>query len=203
MAIFVYPPNPISISGIATEAKQDVMIAELQDINTELDAQSTTLSSIDGKVATETTLASLDSKVATETTLSSIDTKVATEATLASIDTKVATETTLAAINSKDFATETTLSAISSSVSTSANQATIISSLSNIESDINDLETRLAGALVPETFDHLDLTYVASGNGQGEVETVVYKTGGSGGATVATLTLAYDGNNNVSSVTRS
>jgi hypothetical protein len=32
---------------------------------------------------------------------------------------------------------------------------------------------------------------------------VVYKTGGSSGTTVATLTLAYDGNDNLTSVTKS
>ena len=58
------------------------------------------------------------------------------------------------------------------------------------------------GTFVSEAFDHVALTYVAAGNGAGEIETAVYKTGGSGGTTVATLTLAYDGNNNISSVTR-
>ena len=51
-------------------------------------------------------------------------------------------------------------------------------------------------------FDYLSLTYVASGNGAGEVETVIYKTGGSAGTTVATLTLTYDSSNRVSTVTK-
>ena len=57
--------------------------------------------------------------------------------------------------------------------------------------------------LVPFSFDYLALTYVAAGNGAGEVETVVYKTGGSGGSTVATLTLTYDASDRVATVTRS
>lgn len=32
--------------------------------------------------------------------------------------------------------------------------------------------------------------------------TIVYKTGGAGGTTVATITLTYDGNNNVQTVTK-
>lgn len=60
---------------------------------------------------------------------------------------------------------------------------------------------KLVGFEIP-AYDYIDLTYVASGNGVGEIETVVYKTGGSGGTTVATLTLAYDANNNISSVTK-
>lgn len=51
-------------------------------------------------------------------------------------------------------------------------------------------------------YDYIALTYVAAGNGAGEVETVVYKTGGSGGSTVATLTLAYNASDEISSVTK-
>ena len=42
--------------------------------------------------------------------------------------------------------------------------------------------------LVPKEFDHIALTYTGS-----NVTTVVYKTGGAGGATVATLALTYTG----------
>ena len=51
--------------------------------------------------------------------------------------------------------------------------------------------------------DYIALTYVTVGNGIGEIETVIYKTGGSGGTTVGTLTLAYDANDKLSTVTRS
>lgn len=47
------------------------------------------------------------------------------------------------------------------------------------------------------------LTYVPSGNGTGEIETVTYKTGGASGTTVGTLTLAYDANDKLSTVTKS
>lgn len=137
MSLFVFPPQTINTTGLATEPKQDDIITELQDVNSELDSQSTTLTSIDTKV------------------------------------------------------------------STAANQVTAQTSLSNIESDLNDLNARLAGNLVPETFDYMSLTYVAAGNGAGEIETVTYNTGGAGGTTVATLTLTYDANNNVSTITRS
>ena len=62
---------------------------------------------------------------------------------------------------------------------------------------------KVLAALVPFDYDYIALTYVATGNGAGEVETVVYKTGGSGGATVATLTLTYDVSDNVATVARS
>jgi len=56
--------------------------------------------------------------------------------------------------------------------------------------------------LVPTAFDYIALTYVAAGNGVGEVETAIFKTGGSGGTTVATLTLTYNASNEVATVTK-
>lgn len=226
MAVFRYPQSQTTIVGGATEAKQDVIITELQDVNTELDSQTALLTDIETNtddVATETTLSALNAKVvAADTTGKATEAKQDTIITeLQSIDTNTtdnATETTLAALNAKvtavdttDKATETTLAALNAKVTavdttnlaTSANQTTANASLSNIESDIDDLNARLAGSLVPETFDYLDVTYVAAGNGAGEIETVVYKSGGAAGATVATLTLAYDASNRISSVTRS
>jgi hypothetical protein len=58
------------------------------------------------------------------------------------------------------------------------------------------------GKLVPDSFDYIALTYVAAGNGEGEIETVVYKEGGSGGTTIATLTLTYDSDNKLTAVTK-
>ena len=42
--------------------------------------------------------------------------------------------------------------------------------------------------LVPQSYDYISLTYTGD-----NLTGVVYKTGGSGGTTVATLTLAYSG----------
>ena len=60
---------------------------------------------------------------------------------------------------------------------------------------------KLVGFEIPAN-DYIALTYVASGDGVGEIETVVYKEGGSGGTTVGTLTLAYNASNELSSVTK-
>lgn len=56
---------------------------------------------------------------------------------------------------------------------------------------------------VTSAYDYVALTYVPSGNGVGEIATATFKTGGSGGITVATLTLAYDASHRLSSVTKS
>jgi hypothetical protein len=55
----------------------------------------------------------------------------------------------------------------------------------------------VTGLEIPE-HDYIDLSYTGS-----NLTGVVYKTGGSGGTTVATLTLVYDGSDNLTSVTKS
>lgn len=51
--------------------------------------------------------------------------------------------------------------------------------------------------LIPVAYDYVALSPTGT-----NPTTIVYKTGGSGGTTVATLTLTYDGNNNVQTVAR-
>ena len=55
----------------------------------------------------------------------------------------------------------------------------------------------VTGLEIPE-HDYIDLSYTGT-----NLTGVVYKTGGASGTTVATLTLAYDGNDNLTSVTKS
>ena len=55
----------------------------------------------------------------------------------------------------------------------------------------------LTGLSIPE-HDYISLSYTGA-----NLTGVVYKSGGSGGQTVATLILGYDGNGNLSSVTKS
>ena len=51
-------------------------------------------------------------------------------------------------------------------------------------------------SLVPASYDYISLTYTGD-----NLTGVVYKTGGSGGTTIATLTLAYSGST-LTSVTK-
>jgi len=46
------------------------------------------------------------------------------------------------------------------------------------------------------------MTYVAAGNGVGEIETITYKQGGASGTTVAVMTLGYDSNNKLETITK-
>lgn len=56
--------------------------------------------------------------------------------------------------------------------------------------------------LINVPFDYIALTYVAAGNGEGEIETATYKTGGAGGTTVATITITYNADDEIDTVTR-
>lgn len=57
--------------------------------------------------------------------------------------------------------------------------------------------TSFADNLIPSAYDYIELTYSGS-----NIATATYKTGGSGGTTVATLTMTYDGSDNITSITR-
>ena len=57
--------------------------------------------------------------------------------------------------------------------------------------------SRVPGFSLP-AYDYISCSYTS-----GNVTGVVYKTGGASGTTVATLTLSYDGSNNLTSVTKS
>jgi len=59
------------------------------------------------------------------------------------------------------------------------------------------LQTDVLNKLVPENYDYLDLTMTGS-----NLTGVVYKSGGAGGTTVATLALTYDGSDNLDTVTK-
>jgi hypothetical protein len=63
--------------------------------------------------------------------------------------------------------------------------------------NLASLNTKTAGALVPVAYNEVDLTYITSGNGTGQIGTAVYKLASS---TVKTLTLTYDSSNRLSTV---
>ena len=57
--------------------------------------------------------------------------------------------------------------------------------------------TSIPGLDIP-AHDYISMSYTGS-----DLTGVVYKSGGSSGTTVATLTLAYDGSSNLTSITKS
>lgn len=96
-------------------------------------------------------------------------------------------------------------------LSTSAGQAAELAELQSFHADnttenqalnntLTDFSQKSASALVTVPYNNTLITYVTSGNGVGEIETVVYKLNVT---TVATLTLTYDANNKLSTVVKS
>jgi hypothetical protein len=65
--------------------------------------------------------------------------------------------------------------------------------------DDNQNALKVAGKLVPEAFDTLELEYIVAGNGTGEIGIVTYILDLT---IIATLTLTYDVNNRLISVVR-
>ncbi len=59
-------------------------------------------------------------------------------------------------------------------------------------STLGEVHVLPQNVLVPEKFDYLDLGY----DGSDRLDSVVYKTGGSGGSTVGTLAITYVGSTN-------
>jgi hypothetical protein len=66
-----------------------------------------------------------------------------------------------------------------------------------VRADPGNAIPTIQGLEIP-AHDYIAMTYTGS-----NLTGVVYKDGGSGGTTVATLTLAYDVNDNLTSVTKS
>jgi len=62
-----------------------------------------------------------------------------------------------------------------------------------------DAEGNFITPFAPAEYDEIVLTYVASGNGAGEIETVTYKLAT---VTLATLTLSYNANNKLVGVSK-
>lgn len=81
---------------------------------------------------------------------------------------------------------------LASGASSSEKQEEIKERLDDVISQIT-----IPNSLVPGAYDYVSLSYTGS-----NVTTVVYKLGGSGGTVVSTLTLGYDGSDNLTSVTK-
>ena len=57
-----------------------------------------------------------------------------------------------------------------------------------------------SGLYLPK-HDYLSFTYVSAGNGAGEISTVTYKSGGASGTTVAVVTMTYNSDNKLETLT--
>lgn len=88
------------------------------------------------------------------------------------------------------------ISAVSLPLPTNAAQETG----GNLASINSNITSRLSGALVPTAYDEIDLTYITSGNGTGQIGTALYKLAT---VLVKTLTITYDSSDRISTVVAS
>lgn len=169
----VLPVQFVNLSGLLGAIQ-----AELLDIGITLDAiqveQLAQGLSLDSVVTN--TLNTANGITAANVSLNDIENElIALNNTAGTLATQATLNALLTAFNAEDFATETTLDAQASDVA------------------------KLVGFAIGE-YDEIDITYIAAGNGVGEVGTVVYSLAA---APVATLTLTYDASNRLINVTKS
>lgn len=232
MAQFIYPPISVNLAGLATEATLLNVEQNTLDTVSELQTANTTLSNIAAEdFATEATLSSIDGKVLTDAQLRATPVPVSgplTDAELRAAAVPVSGPLTDAELRATavpvsgpltDAELRATAVPVSGPLTDAQLRATAVpvsaaalplpagaatqATLANIQTAVDALNARLAGSFAPEEFDYTIQTYVTSGNGIGEIASIVYKLGGAGGTTVATLAMAYDANNKLSTVTRS
>ena len=104
---------------------------------------------------------------------------------IGAVEIKNSTDDTRATVGANGLYVDVRTSAIPTGASTSAKQDTQTTLLQGI------------AGMIPSAYDYTSLSYTGS-----NLTGVVFKSGGSGGTTVSTLTLAYDGDNNLTSVTK-
>lgn len=195
----------IDTTGLATEAKQDTGNTSLGNIDTNLGAKA------DASATTDTgtfSLISLFKRLLEKTT------------TLISTLTDGTQKTKITdgagTVTTKQLGTQVTNSDVGlvtnsliHGLSSSGGGTFIdvkVNPAGKLEVNDADTQTKLTttnnylaalNALVPSVYDYVNISYTGS-----NATTVVYKSGGSGGTTVSTLTLAYDGSDNLTSVTK-
>lgn len=158
-------------------------------------------------LATEATLQQVDTDVkAVNTTTQAMSVKLPAtlgqKASAASLAVVIASDQSAVPVSGP--LTDTQLRATAVPVSASAlplptGAATSANQTTQLSNDTTML-SRLTGSLVPTAFNEVDLTYITSGNGTGQIGTAVYKLAGS---TVKTVTLTYDASDRLSTVVAS
>lgn len=75
-------------------------------------------------------------------------------------------------------------------------------SVAKVADEDLDVDFDAIAGFVTTAYDYVALTYVAAGNGVGEIKTATFRSGGSLGIVVTTLTLDYNASNQLTSVAK-
>lgn len=223
MATFVYPPVTISTAGLATEATLSAINAKINDnygassgaVRTAAQVGNATGAADFGSgttsAQTQRAVLATDQTPIPATQSGPWDIQsIVNPVDAAQFGTwNIATVTDIVGTISlpTGAATESTLSNIDSTTqnmdgniqSIAGDTPVISSAVQSSNTHLSSLDARLDGGLVPFTFDYQAISYVGVTT---DIDTIVYKSGGSGGTTVATLTMGYDGSNRLTSITR-
>lgn len=189
----------LSAVDYATEAKQDVIILELQNIESDVEAAVVQLATLNTK------------DFATQTTLTAVLAELQLKADLSETQPVNVQNTSIAVTgpltDAQLRATPVPVSAAQSGAWTvgvnnfpAAQNVNLRDENGNAFSETNPLTVSSMSDLVSEKYTNMQFSYVPSGNGVGEIQTVIYRNGAT---TIATLTLGYDAQNRITSVTRS
>lgn len=205
-----YPAVNVSIpAGGATAANQVLEIAQLTAINSNTTgvATETTLSAINTKTpalgqalaAASTPVVLTAAQITTLTPLSSVSvnnfpaTQAVTQSTSPWVVSGAVTTGGLT-----DAQLRATPVPISGTITANAGTNLNTSALS-LEATQSAFSAKSSSADVHEAYDYRAFTYVSTTQ---KIDTIVYKTGGSGGTTVATQTFGYDGSDRLTSITK-
>jgi len=127
----------------------------------------------------------------------------------------VSVDNLLSTVSVDNFPTGFT-NTISGTVSSTILGGTLSATILNIPSSINSTITntinstsyqgtdpwivndQIANSLVPSSYDYISLSYTA-----GNLDTVIFKLGGTSGTAISTLSLSYDGSDNLTDVVKS
>lgn len=197
-------PSPLPVQDAAAEASLASIDGKVSTSALQT-AGNASLSSIDSKLNSlgqEPMAASMPVAIASDQSILSVADSAA-EASLTSIDGKLNSLGQKAMAASMPVVIASDQSPVPVSISSGISNPLPVqdsaaeASLASIDSNI---AARLTGSLVPTAFDEIDLTYVPSGPGAGQIQTAVYKLAS---VTQKTLTLSYDGSDRLSSVVAS
>lgn len=81
-----------------------------------------------------------------------------------------------------------------------AKRSILVDKLGEYFDDDNPFMVAMIGAAVNVEWDEVDFTYVAAGNGVGEIEDMIFKLAA---ATVLTITFSYNANDEISNIAKS
>lgn len=180
--------SPLAVTGPLTDVELRATPVPVSMASTPLPTGAATAANQATEIAS---LASIDSKLTSPLAVTGplTDTELRASAVSVSVSNFPGTQPVSGTVAISNFPATQPISAASLPLPTGA----------STEATLAAFSAKSASSSVTVPFDYQDITYVGATT---RINTVVFKSGGSGGTTVATLTMGYDGSNRLTSVTK-